>query len=217
MAKIAPKTTGTRTERTGYPAVNTILAASLFCIMIPISAQMDATAPNNVPTVERAPAVAAIVLPPQKTGEKPLAQIPANTKIETPGVTTATQQPAQKPPEDIPATPISELENKWGIKILAARRTAANCMIDLRYRVLDPEKAAPLLDSRLNPYLVDEQSKNTLPVPVPPKVGPLRNTKNCKANTNYFLMFANPCGLLKKGSLVSVVIGDMKVEHIAIE
>ncbi len=110
-----------------------------------------------------------------------------------------------------------ELPEKWGIKSLALRRSAGNRMIDFRYRVLDPVKAAPLFDGKVHPYLVDEATGAKFQVPNPPKVGPLRSVRNPKAETNYFILFANPGEYLKPGNLVSIVIGGLEIEHLTLE
>jgi hypothetical protein len=111
-----------------------------------------------------------------------------------------------------------EMRDKWGIEVLAMRRTAAGYMLDFRYRVVDAAKAAPLLEYRTKPYIKVERSGATLGVPMPPKVGSLRNaTKNVKSNRNYFALFANPGKHVKVGDEVTVVIGDFRAEHLTVE
>lgn len=121
-------------------------------------------------------------------------------------------------------TPISTgtsaayLENKWGVQVVALRRSAGGYMLDFRYKVLDAKKAAPLADRRVKPYLIDEATQARFMVPSPPKVGPLRQApKNIAAGKNYFILFANPGKVVKPGDLVTVVIGDFKAEHLVVE
>jgi hypothetical protein len=108
------------------------------------------------------------------------------------------------------------IEQKWGIQILNVRRTAAGHMLDFRYRVLDPQKAAPLFVRQTKPYLIDQASGKVLAVPNMAKVGPLRSSNQPKADRTYWMFFGNP-GLVKAGSKVSVVIGDFKVKDITVE
>lgn len=111
----------------------------------------------------------------------------------------------------------SPLEEKWGIKVLGLRQSANGYMLDFRYRVLDPEKAAPLFDRKVKPLLIDQATGAKFAVPEPPKVGALRNTRKPVANKNYFVIFANPANYVKKGNKVTVVIGDFRAENLVVE
>ena len=111
----------------------------------------------------------------------------------------------------------SAMEMQWGVKVLPIRLSAEGYMLDFRYRVLDAEKAAPLFDRKIKPYLVDEATGAILVVPEPPKVGALRNTRKPQPDRNYFVLFANPGRYVQKGKRVTVVIGDFKAEHLVVE
>jgi len=110
-----------------------------------------------------------------------------------------------------------DLKEKWGIEILAIRLTAADYMLDLRYRVLDAEKAAPLFKPEWKPYLMHLVSGKVLDVPAPAKVGPLRTTEPPKLGRIYWMFFGNAGKLIKKGDLVTVIIGDFKAEKLVVE
>lgn len=114
----------------------------------------------------------------------------------------------------------SQIEERWGVRIEGVRLSAADNMLDFRYRVIDPEKALPLLDSAVKPYLVDQSSGARMMVPNPPKVGPLRQTSRGGkpiADRTYFILFANPGKYVKTGNKVTVVIGDFKAENLVVE
>lgn len=111
----------------------------------------------------------------------------------------------------------ARLEQDWGVKVLWIRTSAAGHMLDFRYRVLDPEKAKPLMDRRNKAYVVPQNSKVKLGVPHSPKVGSLRTMpKTIKKDTNYYAMFANP-GTVSRGDKVTVVIGDFKAENLTVQ
>jgi hypothetical protein len=117
-----------------------------------------------------------------------------------------------------PRTLQSNIEKKWGIQIQGIRLSAADYMLDFRYKIIDPNKAAPLLDRQTKPYLVDQQSGAKLIVPTPPKVGSLRQKSHEPISGKiYFVMFSNPGKLVKKGNKVTVVIGDFKTENLIVE
>jgi len=112
---------------------------------------------------------------------------------------------------------VSDSEKKFGIKIVSLRPTANGQMLDLRFQVVDPEKAKAVLDKHKKTFLLDGQTGKTLTVPVT-KAGPMRQaTLNPEAGRVYFTLFANPGGLVKEGSSVSLVIGDFRKDDVMID
>ena len=94
--------------------------------------------------------------------------------------------------------------------------SAAGYMLELRYRVVDTERARPLFDPRARPYLVDEASGARMFVASPPMVGPLRTSRPPQAGRNYFILFANPARRVKAGDLVTLVIGEFRAEGLQV-
>jgi hypothetical protein len=112
----------------------------------------------------------------------------------------------------------SNVEKNWGVQICGIRLSAADYMLDFRYRVIDPNKASPILNRQVKAYLIDEQSGAKLIVPTPPKVGSLRQKSyEPTADKIYFVMFSNPGRLVKRGSKVTVVIDEFKAENLVVE
>ncbi len=110
---------------------------------------------------------------------------------------------------------VGTLIEEWGVQVIGIHTTATGYLLDFRYRVLDAEKAAPLLDRRIKPYLIVEKDNAKLEVPVTSKLGALRQTTfNVKADRNYFILFSNPARHVRSGDKVTIVIGDFKVEHL---
>jgi hypothetical protein len=110
------------------------------------------------------------------------------------------------------------LEEQWGVEIQGVRLTAAEYMLDFRYRVLDADKAAPILDRHIKPHVIVERTGYKLQVPISSKLGPLRQTQSHpQAGRNYYAFFANPARHVKRGDLITVVVGDFSVEHLAVE
>jgi hypothetical protein len=108
------------------------------------------------------------------------------------------------------ADELAKAETAFGIHVERLSVTAAGYMLDLRYRVTDVAKAAPLLDQKVRPHIVTG-SQARLEVPQTPTVGTLKqSTKNPKAGQIYFAMVANPGKMVKSGDEVTVVMGDFK-------
>lgn len=111
-----------------------------------------------------------------------------------------------------------EIEDKYGIRVLSIRLSAANYMLDFRYHVSDVEKAQAILTRKIKPHVIIEDSGRKLVVPVSAKLGPLRQSpKYIKPNKNYFAFFANPAGAVKSGDKVTVVMGEAKIEHLVVQ
>jgi hypothetical protein len=109
------------------------------------------------------------------------------------------------------ATDEAAILERWGVTIEGMRLTAGGYMLDFRYRVVDPEKAAPLFERRTKPVLTDESSGVVMAVPVPPKTGPLRSSNDPKKGKTYFMFFGNPRRMIAKNRRVTVTIGDFSV------
>ncbi len=112
------------------------------------------------------------------------------------------------------------LRDKWGVEVIGINLTSAGYMLDFRFRVVDADKALPLFDHRIKPYVVADKSDIKLPVPMAPKVGAFRPTnrgKNIKADKTYYMVFGNPDSYVKPGEKVSVVIGDFRAENLTVQ
>jgi len=110
-----------------------------------------------------------------------------------------------------------EIVERWGVELRGVRLAAAGMMLDFRYRVVDPQKAAPLFVRQTKPVLIHEASGARLVVPRPPTTGPLRNSNTPQAGRTYFMFFGNPGRFVKAGQRVSVEIGAFKAEGLLVQ
>lgn len=112
----------------------------------------------------------------------------------------------------------AETPTDFGIEIVALRLAAAGTMLDLRVRVVDPEKAARFTDRALRPELIDRKTGVTLIVPAPEKVGSLRqHTRHLRQGQVLTSMFANPGRIVKAGSAVELRMGALRVDSLPVE
>lgn len=146
--------------------------------------------------------------------------------IDTPtaGVAPAMDEAARREFHSDPYVPESSdpalagLEKKWGIRIVGVTTASAGYMLYFRFKVMDPQLAAPLLVRGVKPYLEDEATGARFAVPVTAKVGPLRQeTRKPTPNRIYYSFFANPGKQVKSGDSVTVVIGEFKAEHLIVQ
>jgi len=114
---------------------------------------------------------------------------------------------------------IAAFRDEWGIEPVGVWMAAAGYMLDFRFNVIDAEKALPLFDHRIEPYLLVEGTRVRFGVPRASKVGAFRPTnrgQNIEAGRRYYMLFGNPDNYAKRGQKVSIVIGDFRAEHIPI-
>ena len=110
----------------------------------------------------------------------------------------AAVEPAQSVP---PIVSPEELERRDGIRVLRVALTGADGLVDVRYQVVDADKAASVHESA--PVLVDEQTG----VVVDQLFMGHSHTGPLHAGETYFLLFENPGNLVARGSAVTVALG----------
>ncbi len=112
----------------------------------------------------------------------------------------------------------ADLAERWGMRVESLRLSAQGHILDFRYRVLDPDKAAALTDSAQAAWLINEATGERHKVPKMPKMGTLRSTAvRPEAGRIYVILFANPGASIQSGDRVAVEIGAFRAEHLVVE
>jgi hypothetical protein len=145
-----------------------------------------------------------------------------------PAQTVASAQPVAAAGRPAPAWQGSQLnrlsrraemyyEGVWGVSELRVKVAESGELIRFNYRVLDPEKAAALNDKKAKPELDDAQAGVKLSVPQMDKIGDLRQSSTPKLGMTYWMAFANPTLVVKRGHRVDVVIGSFRANNLVVE
>lgn len=142
-----------------------------------------------------------------------LALAPCGSGAQPSTTTEGTRPAAVTSPHPREAT---RTKRQWGVDVIGVRLSAAGHMLEFRYRVMDPVKAAPLFVRKTKPVLVHEATGASLVVPTPAKTGALRNSDPPLSGRTYWMYFSNP-GLVKPGDRVSVVIGEFRAEGVVVQ
>jgi hypothetical protein len=108
-------------------------------------------------------------------------------------------------------------QRNWGVEIVNVRPVSSGYMLRFDYRVVDPERAAALTDRKVKPYLIDEATRTALAVPAMENIGELRQVAPLEPNRTYFIIFGNPGKLVKKGSRVTLVVGNLRAEGLVVD
>jgi len=123
-------------------------------------------------------------------------------------------------------------EEDWGIRIIGISLTAGGGMIDVRYQVTDPEKAAAALSGGADhshgavsaeslqnaPLLVDEKTGYAVMEANLHQMGGVRRERlSPDVGKTYFILFANTGGLIEPGDEVSLAASDLRLEHLEVQ
>jgi len=109
-------------------------------------------------------------------------------------------------------------ETAAGIKIERIHPSAAGMMLDMRYRIVDLEKAKGAFKHGAQIYLVDQSRGIKLPVPDMAMVGKLMQRPDQGDNKKIFwIFFNNPGAMVKPGDKVTLVIDEIRIKDILVE
>jgi hypothetical protein len=111
------------------------------------------------------------------------------------------------------------IRDEWGIEPVSLRPSLGGAMLDFRFKVLDAEKAKPLFDRKVKPYLLDVKTGQALGMPDNTKLGALRaGLRNPPiVGKLYFVLFANGQGTVRRGSQVKVVLGGCTLDNLRVD
>ncbi len=104
------------------------------------------------------------------------------------------------------------LIDNTGIRLTQVAISGGGGLIDLRFQVINPDKAASLHDGNTPPMLIDEASG----LVVSNLLMGHSHEQGFQAGVTYYLIFENPGNLVQRGGTVSVLLGPAEVDHVAV-
>jgi hypothetical protein len=110
---------------------------------------------------------------------------------------------------DLPQTAFTEAT---GVRLTLVAITAAGGMIDIRYQVVDPEKAVVVHDEDKPPLIIDADTG-----------AKLFYTRHSGHDFDlnpaiiYSYRILNSAGLIKRGETITVQIGDTRLENVPVQ
>ena len=105
------------------------------------------------------------------------------------------------------------LAERSGVRIQHVAVSGGGGLLDLRFQVVDPDKAAAVHDVATPAAVVDESTG----LVVKELLMGHSHTAPFKTGVTYYLVFENPGNLVQRGSDVSVLLGNAQVEHVVVE
>lgn len=126
------------------------------------------------------------------------------------------------PPAVVPLAAAGDpaLGDSLGIAVHGLHLSAHGYILDLRYRVTDPAKAAVLLDSKRKVQLLDPRRGAALGIPESPVIGPMRQTARNHVlyqDRDYFVLFVNPGHAVQAGETVQLAVDGRPLARLTVE
>jgi hypothetical protein len=171
-----------------------LLSALLPLVVGGCAIQGGTTASPAAPAASASPAAA-------------LTQPTTSAAAQTPS--TPQQQAVKAIPH--PAAP-SALETRYGIQITQIGLTAADGLVDVRFKILDAAKARKVLGDPANtPVLIAGNN--------PPLSPPHHALHGAKFGDGlvYFILYPNVRGAIKHGAEVTVAMGDVRLGPVTVQ
>lgn len=114
----------------------------------------------------------------------------------------------------------SSAEAAYGIRVDGLHLSAHGYILDLRYRVVDPAKAAPLLDAKRKVVLIDVARQAKLGVPESPVIGGMRQTSRNRVvytDRDYFILFVNPGRAVRAGDRLQLAVDGASIAELSVQ
>jgi hypothetical protein len=118
---------------------------------------------------------------------------------------------AQSHPLPVAVTPAG-LTERSGVRDVRVHVTGGGGLLDVRYEVVDPGRAADLHDAATPPAVVDERTG----APIEGLLMGHAPHSRPKAGVTSVLIFVNPGNMVRRGDRVSLVLGGARLEHVVV-
>jgi hypothetical protein len=111
-----------------------------------------------------------------------------------------------------PVVSADDLVNRVGVRLTHVALTGGGGLIDLRFQVVDPDRAAAIHNRATPPAVVDESSG----LLINQLLMNHAHSGRFKPAVTYYLIFESPGNWIHRGSRVTVLLGNAQVEHVVV-
>ena len=113
-----------------------------------------------------------------------------------------------------PATPqlasAKTFEERFGLSVTLVAVTASGGIVDVRFKVLDADKARGTLQVDKNMPVLNVEGSTITPMMRDSAI----QDQDLQVGKAYYILYSNPRGVVKPGTPVSVAIGDVILEPV---
>ena len=112
-----------------------------------------------------------------------------------------------------PSVSASGLAERSGVRLVRVAVTGGGGLLDLRYQVVDPSKAVAVHEAQTPPAIIDERTG----LVVSRLLMGHAHHGQLKPAVSYYLIFENTGNWVRRGSEVTVLLGDAQLEHVVVK
>lgn len=109
------------------------------------------------------------------------------------------------------AAATAAFEEQTGIRILRVVMTAGGGVVDIQYQILNPDKALIVHDDENPPAMIDNASGLVIATPFHD-----HKFRELHTAVNYHELIMNGGGLLHRGSKITLIVGESKLENLIV-
>lgn len=103
---------------------------------------------------------------------------------------------------------VNAIADEWGIRFVHVAVLADGGLIELRFQIVNPDRVALMFeDLELIPWIIDEDTGTEI------KLNNLPHSHDIPAGLNEFIIYRNIGGVILPGDLVTLVVGELRLEH----
>ncbi len=136
-------------------------------------------------------------------------------ELQAPYPASSSDQPVEFQPDLIGASPrqVQDVEQRWGIHILDLSLVGGGDLVCFSFEVVDLAKADAMIAQANNlPLLVSEENKAATDPTVT-----LDGRSAFEPNGTYTWLYNNPRDSFEVGDLITIQMGDQKLEHVILQ
>jgi len=112
-----------------------------------------------------------------------------------------------------PVVSEADLAQRTGVRLKQVSVTGGGGLLDVRFQVVDPDKAVAVHDAETPPAIIDEATG----LVINQMLMDHRRSGTLKPAVTYYMVFENTANWVHRGSKVSVLLGDALVEHVVVK
>jgi hypothetical protein len=112
----------------------------------------------------------------------------------------------------VPLVSAAGLAERSGVRVVRVAMSGDGGLVDLRFQVVDADKAVAVHAPSTPPLLIDEKTGAV----VSELLMGHTHTGQPKLGLTYYLIFVNPGVILRPGSRVTVQLGDARLAHVPV-
>ena len=111
-----------------------------------------------------------------------------------------------------PLVSAAGLVQRSGVRVVRVALSGDGGLLDVRYQVVDSDKAESIHDAATPPLLIDERTGAVVNGLL---MGHIHSNRP-KVGLTYYLIFENPGSIVRHGGRVTVQLGDARLAHVPV-